>query len=322
VTSIAAFAISFSSVQLTSAEPKPEVTPSDLVTNAVPRGATSPGSPLDINDVGKASVAASQKTTLTIPDSGSADLIVTQKAATDTPALTIGLPAEAKLSADAKRSGKAALAFEGEDAQTVVQPFSDGLRLSTILRNADSPTRFTYTLPADVSPRLNADGSAILESRFGGVGPGDDSMVIRYGSVGVPWAVDAAGNRVATHYEVSGGTLAQVVEPTRISVFPIVADPTFWWGWNAFISNSVHHQVLDLIKIGAAAVSIATLFVSYIPNPYVQLAVRLAGAMAIAGVVLWNQCNANGRGVIVGQSWALAIVGARFTIDGFFCLPQ
>jgi hypothetical protein len=66
--------------------------------------------------------------------------------------------------------------------------------------------------------------------------------------------------------------------------------------------------------------------VSYIPNPYVQLAVRLAGAMAIAGVALWNVCNLRGKGVIIGQSWLAngipLIPGTAFVRSGFFCLPQ
>ncbi|CAN5375734.1 hypothetical protein BH09ACT1_BH09ACT1_21550 [soil metagenome] len=213
------------------------------------------------------SEAIGAKTTVTIPRSANTDLVVAQSAGNDAPQLTIGLPEEARISADASAAGKAAVSYSGQDTQTIVQPFEDGLRLSTILRSGSSPTRYTYMLPAEVTPRLNEDGSAILASTFGGVNSDGESMGITYGAVGAPWAVDSAGASVRTHYEASEGALIQVVEPTRSTVFPVVADPTFWWGWNAFISNSVHQQVLDLMKIGAAAVSIATLFVSYIPNP-------------------------------------------------------
>ena len=88
----------------------------------------------------------------------------------------------------------------------------------------------------------------------------------------------------------------------------------------------MHQRVFKALAIGAAAVTIANIFVSYIPNAYVQLAVRLATAVAVAGVALWNACNLNGRGVIVGQSWlANAIppgLGTTFIRMGFFCLPQ
>ena len=41
-----------------------------------------------------------------------------------------------------------------------------------------------------------------------------------------PWAVDAAGEMLRTHYVVDGQTLTQVVETDSHTVFPVVADPT------------------------------------------------------------------------------------------------
>lgn len=322
ITVIASFAIALSSVNLASAAPEPNDTLVNTVTNAVPDDSAPPSAALLIADAGTSSVAVSDKAKVTIPDSASSDLVVTQTAGVDAPALTIGLPKEAGIVADAKPSGKNALSYGGADTQTVVQPFADGLRLSTILENSDASTRYTYSLPSQVTPRLLADGSAILESTFGASDGTEAAMTVGYGTVGVPWAVDARGTSVATHYEVAEGQLVQVIATTDSTVFPVVADPTFWWGWNAFISNATHQKVLKLLMLGAAPFAIANIFVSYIPNAYVQLAVRLAGAMAIAGVALWNACNMNGRGVIVGQSWVLGVVAARFTVNGFFCLPQ
>lgn len=40
-----------------------------------------------------------------------------------------------------------------------------------------------------------------------------------------PWAHDAAGNEVATHYAVSGSTLTQTIGLNGSEVFPVVADP-------------------------------------------------------------------------------------------------
>jgi hypothetical protein len=88
----------------------------------------------------------------------------------------------------------------------------------------------------------------------------------------------------------------------------------------------VHEKAFKALAVGAAATTTANIFVSYIPNPYVQLAVRLAAALAIAGTALWNACNFNGRGVIVGQSWLAGAIppglGTTFIRLGFFCLPQ
>lgn len=47
--------------------------------------------------------------------------------------------------------------------------------------------------------------------------------------VDAPWATDASGAPVSTHYEVRGDRLVQIVSPTDATTYPIVADPT--WGW-------------------------------------------------------------------------------------------
>lgn len=49
-----------------------------------------------------------------------------------------------------------------------------------------------------------------------------------------PWAVDAAGREVATHYVLTDDGLAQVIETDADTVFPVVADPAwYWWVWTA-----------------------------------------------------------------------------------------
>ena len=46
--------------------------------------------------------------------------------------------------------------------------------------------------------------------------------------VSAPWAYDANGSQVPTHYEISGNTLTQVVNHTDQDVaYPVVSDP-FW----------------------------------------------------------------------------------------------
>lgn len=54
------------------------------------------------------------------------------------------------------------------------------------------------------------------------------------GTIQAPWAVDANGSPVATHYEVDGGTLKQVIDTTSSTAFPVTADPEWWWwAWTA-----------------------------------------------------------------------------------------
>lgn len=45
-----------------------------------------------------------------------------------------------------------------------------------------------------------------------------------------PWAVDAHGDPVATHFELDGNNLVQIVETNVNTAFPVLADPSFvWW---------------------------------------------------------------------------------------------
>lgn len=45
-----------------------------------------------------------------------------------------------------------------------------------------------------------------------------------------PWAVDASGNALPTHFEVHAQSLRQVVD-TKGATFPVVMDPTITTGW-------------------------------------------------------------------------------------------
>lgn len=45
-----------------------------------------------------------------------------------------------------------------------------------------------------------------------------------------PWAVDAQGFALSTHYKVDGSTVTQVVETNEATTFPVTADPSWvWW---------------------------------------------------------------------------------------------
>ena len=47
------------------------------------------------------------------------------------------------------------------------------------------------------------------------------------GTFQTPWAKDASGALVPTHYIVQGSTLIQQVDVTSATTFPVVADPMF-----------------------------------------------------------------------------------------------
>lgn len=67
----------------------------------------------------------------------------------------------------------------------------------------------------------NADLFALPDGRVS-VGDADGNLLA---GVDAPWAIDAAGKTVATHYTVDGSVLTQHVDYTPETVFPVVADP-------------------------------------------------------------------------------------------------
>lgn len=158
---------------------------------------------------------------------------------------TIGLPF-ARLADDAAASQKPGIVVydNNNGSSTVPVTHTDGsVQISTVIENANAPTRYDYplTLPVGHTLRLADTGAAYV-----GDDNGDVLLVIA-----APWAKDAGGNDVPTHYEVNGNTLTQVVDFSANSAFPVVADPTvswLWWGRTIKYSKNETRQVAALIS--------------------------------------------------------------------------
>ena len=123
--------------------------------------------------------------------------------------VTLGVSENAAISA----AGQYALA-EGESVTYAVSfPEEGATRLSAMLSDplGEDPQ---WTFNGDTQLLLLDDGSVSVSNDNGFVG-----------GIEAPWAIDAAGQALPTHYEISGSTLSQVVDTTG-AVFPVVADPT------------------------------------------------------------------------------------------------
>lgn len=110
---------------------------------------------------------------------------------------------------------------KGKSAQnnTIPQALKDGgIRVSRIwYTDAAAPSmEFTFDNIDRIEPQ--SDGSLEVFAENGQSA----------GTIDAPWAVDAAGKDLSTHYEVNGSTVRQVVTniPSDAS-YPITIDPTF-----------------------------------------------------------------------------------------------
>lgn len=138
------------------------------------------------------------------------------------PAVTIGLPS-AQSADNAKPVTDGAVVYDNNNGSATVPVVkSDGsVQINTTIASAEAPTTYRYpiTVPEGGSLRLNADGSVSVLDAAGDFASG----------FGVPWAKDAAEQPVATHYELDGTTLVQVVEHRADGVqYPVVADPSWF----------------------------------------------------------------------------------------------
>lgn len=87
-------------------------------------------------------------------------------------------------------------------------------RFAAVIKSAqhDHPA---WEFPHDVR-LLVVDGRVTIATPSGEMIAGIDA----------PWAVDADGRKLNTHYKVDGSRLIQIVETDHHTVFPVVADPT------------------------------------------------------------------------------------------------
>jgi len=135
--------------------------------------------------------------------------------------LDIQLP-NANNAALAKQAAPGVVTYDsGNGSANAVQPTEDGgVRMLTIIDNPNAPTAYEYkvSVPNGGHIELALDGSAIVLGR-------KDKVVA---VVEAPWAKDATGKSVETHFTTDGQTLTQHVQHNVPGVvYPVTADP--WW---------------------------------------------------------------------------------------------
>jgi hypothetical protein len=122
----------------------------------------------------------------------------------------------------ASKSGNASLTA-ADPVDSVIQAEPGGVRELTVLHHGDT-ARFVFSLPTGATLHQTNAGGFLVLSRT--------SRVV--GLITAPWAVDARGKLLATHYAAEGDVIVQTVD-TRGAVYPIVADPSFHWYWDGVV---------------------------------------------------------------------------------------
>ncbi len=165
------------------------------------------------------STAPQQNAEVDVPTSGDREIVAPGVGGV----VTIGTPAEGRGDV---ADDELTHVYDGQhdDSRIAVQPTADGVRAAIAIDSADAPERYPFELGGDAE-RL------VLDEQDGSVwvfGNGKQPL----GHFESPWAYDAEGRTVPTHYEVNGTTLTQVVEHKAGDfTYGIAADPKWNKKW-------------------------------------------------------------------------------------------
>jgi|GEM_PF-2335279 len=164
---------------------------------------------------------------------------------------------------DAKGNGELngnMVVYSSDKYSVGVEAFEGGVRQTFIINASDAKAEYEipYTIPEGgylkyaVDDFGNSDGSILVATKNG------ESSIA---AIDRPWAKDANGNDVPTHYEIRDrNVLVQVVLHSDEYAYPVVADPTTystyfssgsWITRNSVISLSLKPTLLLRASVGA-----------------------------------------------------------------------
>lgn len=121
------------------------------------------------------------------------------------------------------------------------------LTVNNVIRTRNAPERYSYRFDGVDLIVLDDDtGQATLFMLD------ENSEYEAVGGIDTPWAVDARGVTVPTHFEVNGNTLIQVIEHQSGNfAYPITADPQ-WWdnvkAWFKRAGNGVKNRAMSAAR--------------------------------------------------------------------------
>ncbi|MFD8782577.1 hypothetical protein [Kitasatospora sp. NPDC059599] len=267
-----------------------------IASGTVPAFADGPGQTSTAAVVEKATGTAALAGTTATADS---------PASTVVNAVTVNAPANAAgaLSATASDGTTVALSLSGAKAAAGVKGgvgtvvYSDaqkatdfaaqattdgGARALITLKDSSAPTSQTFNLGLPAGASLIADGAGGYDI----VQKAGEGIAISKGHIDAPWAKDATGKALPTHYTVQGDQLTQTIETNKSTAFPVVADPHFTWG---IVSGTAYFDKGETQAIaggGATALAVITAVggpLDIVVDPIVTVTVAAAGVAVAKG---------------------------------------
>jgi len=126
---------------------------------------------------------------------------------------------------------------------TVTTQLTPGGGVQQILHipNAAAPKTYRFNL-------VLAAGQVLQQQPDGSVSVRDRATGAAVGAFHPPWALDAHGSAIPTHYAVQGSTLIQVVAFSAGTAFPVTADPS-WLDHPGYPPARTFDQAVDCFTL-------------------------------------------------------------------------
>ncbi len=139
---------------------------------------------------------------------------------------TLGLGLQvADPSANSEAAGTNAI-VDSKYGQTTVSAEANTFSLVTVTQVATPKLAVRFDLKSD----LPVTGTELGNGRLSL----NDSNGVYLGTLDEPWAVDADGTRLSTHFELQSNKLVQIVETSGDVTFPVTSDPS--WSYSLDLS--------------------------------------------------------------------------------------
>lgn len=191
-------------------------------------------------------------------------------------------------------SALATIASGAGNSQTALQAVgADSQRATVLISGPADPSEYSFAFSGASSVELQPDGTVFIV----------DSATGQTSTVAAPWARDASGAPVPTHYEVRGSTVVQVVDHSSSTIaYPVSADP--WWGLRFYLSNTSAQRLAAALAGGAATSGViaGVCSASIIGLPCGAIAVIAGGLIGMGSAAVWY-CDARGRGIVINRTW-------------------
>lgn len=179
---------------------------------------------------------------------------------------------------------------------TPVRAFTSADAMLFYLEKGD-PTRIVIETPG-AEPRVNKDGSVTLLR-------GSETA-----GIDRPWAKDADGRPVSSHFEVQDGNLIQVVEASTEARYPLVADPKLTHGWGVYL-NLTGYEVKAITTAVVTSAGIAGI-----------LACNTSSLPTVIGVLVKVLCIVVGGPSVLSIYYAIRSLWANGGVELSACYQK